>query len=140
MRWRLISAFMVVTLLVVLVQDIPLGNYLVRVERDRLTTSLERDAFLLGGRTRQILEAGGGLPDDVAGAVRDYGRASGARVVIVDPAGTAVATSDDDQSSTGSSYISAPGYGKTTDAGTATDAESRTGLDAVVKFKAAARP
>ena len=57
MRWRLISAFMVVTLLVVLVQDIPLGNYLVRVERDRLTTSLERDAFLLGGRTRQILEA-----------------------------------------------------------------------------------
>lgn len=108
MRWRLISAFMVVTMLVVLVQDIPLGNYLVRVERDRLTTSLERDAFLLGGRTRQILEAGGGLPDDVAGAVRDYGRASGARVVIVDPAGTAVATSDDDQSSTGSSYISRP--------------------------------
>ena len=40
MRWRLISAFMVITLLVVLVQDIPLGNYLVRVERDRLTMSL----------------------------------------------------------------------------------------------------
>jgi signal transduction histidine kinase len=108
MRWRLIAAFMVVTLLVVLVQDIPLGNYLARVERDRLTTSLERDAFLLGGRTGQILEAGNGLPPDVAGAVRDYGHASGARVVIVDPAGTAVATSDDDQSSTGASYISRP--------------------------------
>ncbi|XAS67060.1 ATP-binding protein [Micrococcaceae bacterium Sec5.7] len=108
MRWRLICAFMVTTLLVVLVQDIPLGNYLVRVERDRLTTSLERDAFLLGGRTGGLLETAGGLPDGVAEAVRQYGEASGARVVIVNPAGTAVATSDDDQSATGSSYISRP--------------------------------
>ncbi|CAH0276212.1 Sensor protein CzcS [Arthrobacter sp. Bi83] len=108
MRWRLISAFMVITLLVVLVQDIPLGNYLVRVERDRLTTSLERDAFLLGGRARQLLEAGTGAPAGVADAVRNYGQASGARVVIVNPAGTAVATSDDDQSATGSSYVSRP--------------------------------
>jgi signal transduction histidine kinase len=108
MRWRLISAFMVITLLVVLVQDIPLGNYLVRVERDRLTTSLERDAFLLGGRARQLLEAGTGAPAGVADAVRSYGQASGARVVIVNPAGTAVATSDDDQSATGSSYVSRP--------------------------------
>jgi signal transduction histidine kinase len=108
MRWRLISAFMVITLLVVLVQDIPLGNYLVRVERDRLTTSLERDAFLLGGRARQLLEAGTGAPAGVADAVRNYGQASGARVVIVNPAGTAVATSDDDQSATGSSYLSRP--------------------------------
>ncbi len=108
MRWRLISAFMVITLLVVLVQDIPLGNYLVRVERDRLTTSLERDAFLLGGRARQLLESGTGTSAGVAEAVRAYGQASGARVVIVNTAGTAVATSDDDQSATGSSYLSRP--------------------------------
>ena len=38
MRWRLIGAFMFITLLVVLVQDIPLGNYLVRVERDAADT------------------------------------------------------------------------------------------------------
>ncbi|MDQ1596537.1 MAG: hypothetical protein QOH40_3093 [Arthrobacter pascens] len=108
MRWRLISAFMVITLLVVLVQDIPLGNYLVRVERDRLTTSLERDAFLLGGRARQLLESGTGTSAGVPDAVRAYGQASGARVVIVNTAGTAVATSDDDQSATGSSYLSRP--------------------------------
>jgi signal transduction histidine kinase len=108
MRWRLISAFMVITLLVVLVQDIPLGNYLVSVERDRLTTSLERDAFLLGGRVREVLETGTGVPADVADAVHKYSQASGARVVIVNPAGTAVATSDDDQSATGSPYISRP--------------------------------
>lgn len=108
MRWRLISAFMVITLLVVLVQDIPLGNYLVRVEQDRLTTSLERDAFLLGGRARQLLESGTGTPTGVEDVVREYGQASGARVVIVNTAGTAVATSDDDQSATGSPYLSRP--------------------------------
>ncbi len=108
MRWRLISAFMIITLLVVLVQDIPLGNYLVRVQRDRITTSLERDAFLLGGRVREVLETGTGLPGAAADAVHKYSQASGARVVIVNPAGTAVATSDDDQSATGSSYISRP--------------------------------
>ena len=62
MRWRLIGAFMLITLLVVLVQDIPLGSYLVRVERDRLTTSLERDAFLMAGRAGDALKAGGALP------------------------------------------------------------------------------
>jgi signal transduction histidine kinase len=108
MRWRLIGAFMLITLLVVLVQDIPLGSYLVRVERDRLTTSLERDAFLLAGRTGDALKTGGAMPGDVATDVRRYREASGARVVIVDAAGTAVVTSDDDQSAAGSPYTSRP--------------------------------
>jgi signal transduction histidine kinase len=108
MRWRLIGAFMFITLLVVLVQDIPLGNYLVRVERERLTTSLERDAFLLAGRAGDALRAGGPLPADVAADVRRYGEAGGARVVIVDVGGTALATSDDDQAATGSTYSSRP--------------------------------
>lgn len=108
MRLRLMGAFMLVTLLVVLVQDIPLGNYLVSVERDRLTTSLERDAFLLGGRSAAALTTAGAIPEEVATDVRRYGQASGARVVIVNDAGTAVATSDDDESSTGASYGSRP--------------------------------
>ena len=99
---------MLIALLVVLVQDIPLGNYLVRVERDRMTTSLERDAFLLGGRTRQTLESGGQEPQNVADTIRKYSEASGSRVVIVRPDGTAAATSDDDQSATDTSYASRP--------------------------------
>ena len=51
------GAFMAVTFLVVLVQDIPLGNYLERVERERIVTALERDAFLLAGRSEDTLEA-----------------------------------------------------------------------------------
>ena len=93
----------------VLVQDIPLGNYLVRVERERLTTSLERDAFLLAGRAGELLKAGGrGARGRGGTPSADYGEASGARVVIVDAAGTAVATSDDDQAATGSPTVRGP--------------------------------
>ena len=42
---------MAVTCLVVVVRHVPRGNYLQRVERDRIVTALERDAFLLAGRS-----------------------------------------------------------------------------------------
>jgi len=108
LKWRLVAAFMAVTFLVVLVQDIPLGNYLMRVERERITTALERDAFLLAGRSEEILEAGT-VPDPrLVSDVHRYREASGARVVIVNSDGTAVVTSDDDQSTTRASYVSRP--------------------------------
>lgn len=107
MKWRLMVAFMAVTLLVVLVQDIPLGNYLDRVERERIVTALERDAFLLAGRTEDTLEAAQPDPQVVADVHR-YRQGSGARVVIVNSDGIALVTSDDDQSATGSSYRSRP--------------------------------
>ncbi|MFF0282482.1 MULTISPECIES: sensor histidine kinase [Rhodococcus] len=108
MRWRLMAAFMAVTFVVVVVQDVPLGNYLMQVERERITTSLERDAFLLAGRSEDTLEARTGIDPALAADTRRYHRASGARVVIVDADGTAVLTSDDDQSSAGASYLSRP--------------------------------
>ena len=107
MKWRLVAAFMAVTCLVVVVQDVPLGNYLQRVERDRIVTALERDAFLLAGRSEDSLEAASPDPRVVVDVHR-YRQASGARVVIVNAAGDAVVTSDDDQSATGGSYRSRP--------------------------------
>lgn len=108
MKWRLMAAFMAVTLLVLVVQDLPLGNYLQRVERERIITALERDAFLLAGRTEDILEAAAEPDPQVVADVHRYRQTSGARVVIVDSAGVAITTSDDDQSTTGSSYRSRP--------------------------------
>ena len=108
MKWRLVAAFMAVTCLVVVVQDIPLGNYLQRVERERIVTALERDAFLLAGRSEDTLEAATSPDPRVVADVHRYRQASGARVVIVNAAGDAVVTSDDDQSATGSSYRSRP--------------------------------
>ncbi len=102
------AAFMAVTFIVVAVQDIPLGAYLERVERERIVTALERDAFLLAGRSEDTLEAATSPDPRVVADAHRYRQASGARVVIVNAAGDSVVTSDDDQSAAGTSYRSRP--------------------------------
>ncbi|MES2171018.1 MAG: ATP-binding protein [Actinomycetota bacterium] len=109
MKWRFMAAVMAVALLVLLVQDIPLSSYLRSVERDRMVTSLERDAFVLAGESARSLrstDASGHA--QVTDLAKRYRAAGGARVVIVDSAGTALVTSDDDPSSVGSSFSSRP--------------------------------
>ncbi len=113
------AALMGIALLVLLVQDIPLSGYLRQVETDRLVTSLERDAFVLAGRSEETLETT--VPPDAAAAkamareaaaltaaARRYRDSGGARVVIVNTDGIAIVTSDDDQSIVGDSYLSRP--------------------------------
>ena len=97
MRTRLLIALAGVVALVLLVHDVPLAGHLETVERDRLVTSLERDAFILGGRAEEVLE------DDVASEdnalrllVARYAAEEEVRVVVVDRDGTAVVASDDD--------------------------------------------
>ncbi len=100
---------MAVGLLVLLVQDVPLARYLKQVETDRIMTSLQRDAFVLAGRSEEALHSASTDDDDpmieLAQAYRSEG---GARVVIVDATGSAVVVSDDDQSSVGTAYGSRP--------------------------------
>ena len=109
MKWRLIAALVGTTLLVVLVQDIPLSFYLQSVQQDRIVTGLERDAFVLAGRSEEALES----PSVAATAhIREvaltYQKSSGARVIIVDADGIAIVTSDADDSRVGVSYLSRP--------------------------------
>lgn len=109
MKWRFIAALMSVTLLVLLAQDVPLGFYLQQVEHDRIITSLERDAFVLAGRSEQALETDTVADDaELIQAVKRYRDAGGSRVVIVNSEGTAVVLSDDDQADLGSSYLNRP--------------------------------
>lgn len=109
MKWRLMAALMSVTLLVLLVQDIPLGFYLQQVEHDRVVTALERDSFVLAGRSANALATDTAADDAslriIAQAYRDAG---GARVIITNKNGTVVATSDTDQASAGDNYSSRP--------------------------------
>jgi len=108
-KWRFMAALMGMTLLVLLVQDIPLSNYLREVQTDRIITALERDAFVLAGRSEEALELPTGEQDEYLAALAAAYRAEGgARVVIVNAAGEAVVTSDDDQSRVGISYASRP--------------------------------
>ncbi len=107
MKWRLVAALIATTLLVVLVQEIPLGYYLQSVQRDRIITALERDAFVLGGRSAVALQTPSVESSKViTDLVRRYQEAGGARVIVVDATGNAVVTSDADDSKLGASYLS----------------------------------
>jgi signal transduction histidine kinase len=100
---------MVITALVLIVQTVPLAQYLRTVELDRLVTGLERDAFVLAGRAEEALESRD--PADlqsVAEAAAAYRDAGGGRVVITDNDGIAIVTSDDDESALGNDYSSRP--------------------------------
>jgi signal transduction histidine kinase len=108
-KWRLVAALIATTLLVILVQDIPLSFYLQGVQRDRIVTGLERDAFVLAGRSEEGLETPS--PESAAlitEVVKRYQASGGARVIVVDAQGIAVATSDADDSRLGASYLSRP--------------------------------
>ena len=108
MKWRLVAALLSLTIVVLAVQDIPLVQYLRTVESDRITTALERDSFVIAGRAEETLE--NSSPEGlkyVQDAITQYGLESGARVVVLDGNGIAIADSDslDD---VGTSFMNRP--------------------------------
>ncbi len=113
MRWRFMGVVMLITSLVLLVQTVPLAQYLRSVEYDRLLTSLERDAFVLSGTSEEALETSDSA--DLAlltSAAQYYREAGGGRVVVVDAQGSAIVTSDDDEAAIGGDYSSRPEIGQ----------------------------
>ena len=97
MRTRLLLVMVGVVAIVLFVHDVPLARHLERVERDRLTTSLERDAFILAGRSEEALEAGTTGSDPVIRAiVARFNAEEDVRVAIVDADFIGVLGSDAD--------------------------------------------
>ena len=95
MRWRLALVLVGFTGLVLLVQNIPLASYLRTVERDRIITGLQRDAFTLAGYAVEPLDATSPTPNaDLTARVDAYAAATGARVVVVDEHYVAIASSE----------------------------------------------
>lgn len=98
---RTALAVLAVTLVALLVLLLPVASFLADTERARLLTGMERDAFVLAGRSTEVLEHTSDVLAEPAslrslGAlVRGYHKTSGARVVVTDEAGVAVVTSDD---------------------------------------------
>jgi signal transduction histidine kinase len=110
MTWRFMLAMAGVTAVVLLVLLIPISGYLVQSEHDRITTALERDAFVLAGRAEPSLATpSAAASTSITELARRYRDSSvGARVVVVDATGTAIVTSDDDPVAIGSSYSTRP--------------------------------
>lgn len=109
MSLRLVAAMIAVVLLALIVQDVPLAGYLRDVERERIVTALERDAFVLAGRSEEALHSD--TPDadgSITRLAQEYRDSGGARVVIVDRTGTAIVTSDEDASAVGDDFLTRP--------------------------------
>jgi len=103
-RWRLIAAFVGVTIVILAAHDIPLARYLRTVETERLVASIQRDAFILAGTSEDALS--GEPTADPSASAQDsdalqttvdlYQARTGGSVVITDEAGIAVAVSGDE--------------------------------------------
>ena len=95
MKLRLIGALVTVAVLILLVFSAPLASFVARVERERLVTALERDAFILAGHAKETLNttAGAVLPS-LQPYVDSYSKSSDARIVVTNSVGLVVSTSD----------------------------------------------
>ncbi len=108
MRWRLVAVLVGITAAVLAVHDIPLAAHLRNVERDRIITGLQRDAFTLSGRVEEALEKGTAAGDpSLQRLVNDYRASSDARVLVTDRTGRAALISDE-ESAAGADYSTRP--------------------------------
>lgn len=113
MRRLLLLSFVGIALLALAVSTVPLALFIQSVERDRLLTTLERDAFVIAGKAEEALESltyADLLP--VRELTQEYRDAGGARVVIVNSEGTAVVTNDPEENRVGISYLSRAEFGE----------------------------
>ena len=96
MRKRLAISLVAVAAVILLVFSIPLAFFVSSVERDRLVTALERDAFILAGHAKETLNTttGSVLPS-LQPYVDQYATNDDPRVIVVNADGLVVATNDD---------------------------------------------
>ena len=86
-RWLLIAMVGLVGVVLV-AHDIPLSSYLRRLERDRLTTSIERDAFTIAGRVSPVIPlATVDRASSIDEVLRVSARDAASTVVVIDESG-----------------------------------------------------
>ncbi len=91
MTRRLVLSYLAVTVVVLLLLEVPLALFFQQRELDRLTADIERDATVLATIYEDVLEDG--LTADPLPALT-YHTDTGARVVIVDAAGISIVDSE----------------------------------------------
>ncbi|TPW12488.1 MAG: two-component system sensor kinase [Acidimicrobiaceae bacterium] len=108
MRRRLVLAFVAMTVVVLAAHDVPLAAYLRRVETERLLSGIERDAFIVGGTSEDVLSGEDiGEVADLQTTIELYRSREDAGVVVTDAAGIAIAVADG-SSEVGENYINRP--------------------------------
>lgn len=105
--------FLSIISIALLLQTVPLIQYLYGVEKDRIIKVLQRDAFVIGAKSEETLEEEGNADFSfVSDLVRAYRDSGGARIVVTDEDGVLVAISDEEQVKVGDSYLSRPEIGQ----------------------------
>ena len=116
MRRRLLLSYITITVLVLVLLEVPLGISFARSERDRLETDIQHDAFALAIRSEEALESAPPMASSDLQRLADrYADETGGRAVIVDASGGLVADSAPPASVTGQdqrSFASRPEIAK----------------------------
>ena len=95
MRLRLVGGFVGVAVLILVIFSFPMVNFVSKVERERLVTALERDAFILAGHARETLgDESGDAIRSLQPYIDSYDSVSRARVVVADDSGRLIGTND----------------------------------------------
>jgi signal transduction histidine kinase len=86
---------MSVAAVMLLVFGIPLASFVAKVERERLITALERDAFILAGHAKETLNTstGSSLPS-LQPYIAEHSALDGTRVLVTNAMGLVVASND----------------------------------------------
>jgi len=93
MTRRLTASFLIVTLAVLLVLEIPLAMFFGDRERDRFASAVAGDASVLASLYEDALEFGGTLDPVHAD---NYGQSTGARVIVMDARGISLVDTGND--------------------------------------------
>ena len=111
MRRLLLGSFLGIVFLALAISTIPFGFFIQTVERERLLTTLERDAFVIAGKAEEALESLS-VADlaPVRKLAQEYRDAGGARVVITNEQGIVLVTNDPEENRVGVSYLSRPEF------------------------------
>lgn len=95
MRSRLVAAFVALTVVIIVVFGVPLRGFVEDVERERLLTTLERDAFIMAGHARETLDiANAGRLVSIQPFLEQHEGGGDARVVVTNARGIVVASND----------------------------------------------
>jgi len=95
MRWRFLVAMVGVVLAVLVSFDVPFVRYVASVQRDRLITSMERDAYVLAGSVSEgAIEGNISDPQRAATIIEESISVETRTAAIVDSAGYLIASTD----------------------------------------------
>ncbi len=98
MTRRLVATYLILAAVVLVALEVPLGIVNERGQRRDLQQRVERDAVALAALVEDTLQSGPAPGDPtLRRIVGGYAASTGARVVVVGPAGTALADSDDER-------------------------------------------